>query len=711
MCQHPHAHSEPKNRQALQASSMPADIPNQLSQVHGLALLRQALGEQANFRADQWQVLDQLINHRASMLLIQPTGWGKSIIYFLACYWLRQQAKGPTLLVSPLLALMRNQALLAKRFALRVACLNSQNPMAKTELLANPDLVIATPESLHSPYMQSWLARWGAELPLVVIDEAHCVSEWGHQFRPDYRRLGHLSAYLGPHCLWLATTATASERIEQDIFQQLPVRQVVRGSLKRSELGLFNYPCQTWAERWHWLLYWLQRVPGAGLIYCLTTESCTKLASALEARGYAVAAYHAQLPNREQLEQQLLANELDYLVCTNALGMGFDKPDLRLVVHWQAPASLAAYYQQVGRAGRDGHRAYGVLLTGPQDQGLQLFFQQLSQQDSEHINRIIHMQAEQSLSPLDLAQALNIGVKDCQRLLKIMAQQCKTGVKNPSLHWPRINRNGGQISNNVSYFKGLNEFKQQSWREVERFAQAEDCLQRHLLQALGEFRPKAKSEPCGLCQHCLAAKGEHLESLPISVDKIIDPSELSKALRARPVNPCQKPEFQHFRRYAWLNSRSGFRASLKGLRLSAMQQSWLSKLFANQEDLPQVLVQMLLQEQAWLVQAGVQWVSYLPLGRQDELWQGLSQRLAMALALPWVEAFRLEKLQAPNPSFAQLDGAWTVLNSRPGRLLLILPQDLAGRALPLAASLLARVGCSGVVPFIMLSTAELEQSP
>jgi len=317
------------------------------------ALLRRMLRPEAEFRDGQWEAIDLVANRRERVLVVQRTGWGKSIVYFLAAKTLRAAGAGPALLVSPLLSLMRNQILAAEKLGVRAETIHSENveEWAKVEaaLQANAvDLLMISPERLGSAdFLQKLLPKLQGRLGLLVVDEAHCISDWGHDFRPDYRRIVRVLRLLPPTIPVLCTTATANDRVVQDIEAQIPRLQILRGPLVRPSLRLFNLKLHDQADRLAWLAQSLPQLPGSGIIYTLTIQDAHRVAAWLQQRGFAARAYHADLDagNRVEAEQQLLENGLKALVATVALGMGFDKPDLGFVIHFQRPGSVVAYYQ------------------------------------------------------------------------------------------------------------------------------------------------------------------------------------------------------------------------------------------------------------------------------------------------------------------------------------------------------------------------------
>jgi ATP-dependent DNA helicase RecQ len=348
-----------------------------------LELLRQALGDEAEFRSGQLEAILELVESRRRVLVVERTGWGKSSVYFIATKLLREQGGGPTFLISPLLALMRDQVRTAERLGVNAVSIDSTNKgewkkieeqLARDEI----DLLLLSPERLaNNRFRTKTVPSVEKGIGLFVVDEAHCISDWGHDFRPDYRRIKALTANLPPGVPLLATTATANDRVVADVADQLgPDLVVIRGALSRDSLYMQVVKLGDQAERLAWLVGYLRTVKGSGIVYTLTVADALRVSSWLGDHGIDAPAYFGGLDTerRTALERRLLDNEVKALVSTVALGMGFDKPDLGFVVHFQRPSSVIAYYQQIGRAGRALERAEVVLLTGVEDDDIAEFF-------------------------------------------------------------------------------------------------------------------------------------------------------------------------------------------------------------------------------------------------------------------------------------------------------------------------------------------------
>jgi ATP-dependent DNA helicase RecQ len=375
------------------------------------AVLRALAGADARLRPDQWQAIEALAVGRRRVLCVQRTGWGKSAVYFIATALLRARGAGPTVIVSPLLALMRNQIDAAARAGVHARTINSANLDEWDAIVAevhagDVDVLLISPERLNNPdFRDNVLPKLAATTGLLVVDEAHCVSDWGHDFRPDYRRLRTLLAELPPGTPVLATTATANARVTTDVADQLDAGTVagasqsdhasdtlvLRGALDRDSLRLGVVRLPTAAHRLAWLADHIVGLDGSGIIYTLTVAAANDTATFLRGRGLAVASYTGQTDDadRQAAEADLLANRVKALVATSALGMGFDKPDLGFVIHLGAPASPIAYYQQVGRAGRAVARADVLLLPGSEDQAIWRYFASLGYPREEQVRAVL----------------------------------------------------------------------------------------------------------------------------------------------------------------------------------------------------------------------------------------------------------------------------------------------------------------------------------
>jgi ATP-dependent DNA helicase RecQ len=502
------------------------------------AQLRALAGPAAELRADQWRAIEALVVDRRRALVVQRTGWGKSAVYFVATALLRARGAGPTVIISPLLALMRNQIAAAEQAGIRAATINSTNledwaasyaAVHRGEL----DVLLLSPERLNNPeFRDQVLPRLAATCGLLVVDEAHCISDWGHDFRPDFRRLRTLLPQLPDGIPVLATTATANSRVVADVTEVLglgsPSDQsagtqpaadqpagnqpagsqpganqrtdevlVLRGSLDREslQLGVLSLPSS--AHRLAWLADQLGSLAGSGIIYTLTVAAAHEVAGYLRERGHPVAAYSGQTEQTERLaaEDDLINNRVKALVATSALGMGFDKPDLGFVIHFGAPNSVIAYYQQVGRAGRRLDRAPVILLPGPEDQAVWDYFASVGFPGPNQVRQALEVLGSSPgpMSTAALETRIELSRARLETMLKVLdvdgaAQRVRGGWVATGQPWHY----------DAERYARLNEVRQAEQQAMRDYLRLTSCRMRYLRTQLDD----PATEDCGRCDNC-----------------------------------------------------------------------------------------------------------------------------------------------------------------------------------------------------------------
>lgn len=506
---------------------------------YALSCLRKGTGRSdVDFRPGQWEAIDGVLNGRRQ-LVVQRTGWGKSMIYFLASKFLREQGRGMTLLISPLIALMRNQVAAAERVGVRCYTINSTNPKEWDAIKANilsdfADLLIVSPERLaNDSFRTTILEPITNKIGLLVIDEAHCVSDWGHDFRPDYKKISRLLEHLPRTVPVLATTATATGRVIADIEAQLGgAVEVSRGRLVRKSLFLQNIRLPSQEARLAWLAETLKtRISGSGIIYALTRRDTEVVAHWLRKNGVSAYAYCSKtLPPmdmstgfREELESQedwktaskddekvavyrtfledlLLGNRVKALVATSALSMGFDKPDLAFVIHYQRPKSVVDYYQQVGRAGRGIESAYGVLLNGEEDDKIADYFIRSAFPSEEKVRKVLDAvaSAPEGLSIVQLVKAFNIRRNKVDQVLKfVMSERQQPVFKDGSKY--RATQYVGSYCIPSETIARLTEIRRSEMRTMDEYVRTAECLMGFLCNAL---ESPVEEAHCGRCRNC-----------------------------------------------------------------------------------------------------------------------------------------------------------------------------------------------------------------
>jgi len=470
--------------------------------------LRALAGPDARLRDDQWTAIRALVTGRRRALVVQRTGWGKSAVYFTATALLRSRGAGPAVIVSPLLALMRNQIEAAGRAGIHARTVNSANidewDQVYAEVAAGAvDVLLVSPERLNNPgFRDRVLPKLIAAAGMLVVDEAHCISDWGHDFRPDYRRLRTLLEELPPGVPVLATTATANARVTRDVAEQLEAGSahgtlVLRGCLDRRSLHLAVVRLPAAQQRLAWLAEHLDELPGSGIVYTLTVAAAHECAGYLRERGHQVASYtgkddHAQ---RQAAEAALLGNQLKALVATSALGMGFDKPDLGFVVHLGAPQSPIAYYQQIGRAGRGVSRADVILLPGREDADIWAYFASLAFPPERVVRLTLQVLAEAArpVSTSALETRVDLSRGRLEMMLKVL--DVDGAVRRVTGGWEATGRPWSYDRDRYDRVSAERAREQQA---MLGYLTATTCRMEYLRRELDD--PAAA--PCGRCDNC-----------------------------------------------------------------------------------------------------------------------------------------------------------------------------------------------------------------
>ncbi|MBI5244009.1 MAG: RecQ family ATP-dependent DNA helicase [Elusimicrobia bacterium] len=688
-----------------------------------LAYLRQAIAQRdAQFRERQWECIEALLQRRR-LLVVQRTGWGKSMVYFVATKLMREQGMGPTLLISPLLALMRNQIAAARNLGIRAETINSSNrddwDQIEGLLHANQvDILLISPERLaNDEFRANVLQHIASRVGFLVVDEAHCISDWGHDFRPDYRRIVRIMQALPNNLPVLATTATANDRVVQDVAVQLGNLHVVRGPLIRESLMLQNIWLPSPAARMAWLVENLPRMKGSGIIYTLTIRDAERVAQWLRLNRLAAEAYHADIgqnadgtSRREELEQKLLNNEVKALVSTVALGMGFDKPDLGFVVHFQRPGSVVHYYQQVGRAGRAVDQAYGILLSGEEDAEITDYFIRTAFPPQAHVSLILRAldAAPNGLSVRELESQVNLRRSQIQKALRLLS------TEDPS---PIIKQGSKWSATAVVYqvdqqaIDRLSKVRRAEQQDMLAYMRSGDCLMRFLARKLDD--PFA--QPCGKCANCAGR-----ELLPKTADpELTNQAAIFLRRSYQPLQPRRQwPSGNAFPFYGFHGRIDDDLQAAEGRALCIWGDAGWGELVRagkyHDGRFPDVLVQGCLEMlKTWAPVPQPRWVTCVPSLRHPNLVPDFAQRLAARLGVPFSPCVRKISDNPPQKnmenSFQQarnLDGAFEIdqhlLQKEPALLL----DDMtdSGWTFAVAAALLRRSGCPCVHPLALALT-------
>jgi len=688
-------------------------------------LLRRGLNHNTvTFREGQWETIDGLVHNRKKILLVQRTGWGKSIVYFLSAKILRDWEQGPTVIISPLLALMRNQIAAAERIGIRAVTINSTNQdeweLVKRQVLdGQADVLLISPERLsNDEFINDVLMPVGQHLGLLVVDEAHCISDWGHDFRPDYRKIINVLQQMPPNVPVLATTATANDRVVKDIQKQLGDVQIVRGPLIRETLTLQTIRLTDQAARLAWLAEQIPQLVGTGIIYTLTTGDAETVATWLQKNGIKADAYysfveHPDFPNsdsyRRNLEDRLLNNDLKVLVATTALGMGYDKPDLGFVIHYQAPGSVVAYYQQVGRAGRAIDHAYGILLSGEEDQDIHEHFWRAAFPPEHRVNEILKLLDDSNgLSVFQLQRKVNLRKSQIEHVLKLLQVENPSPIVKSGYKWYRTPVDYKMDHERIEF---LTNQRQKEWEEIQRYIDHEGCLMSFLRNALDD----PENNPCGQCVNCSPEK-----SLPKSVLHELgkDAANFLKRSEMR-LNPRIMIPKGAFPIYGFSgNMEKEGLSSEPGRVLARWGDAGWGKLIADNKHanhfddvLVNALVQMI--QERWSPEPFPEWVTCVPSLNHLDLVPNFARRVAKNLGIPFMDAVKKVKPNDPqklkNNSFQQcrnLDGVFSIQAGIPHKPALLVDDIVdSGWTLTVIGALLKKAGSGPVYPLALASTS------
>ena len=673
-----------------------------------LGLLRRLTGDPAAaFRPDQLEAIVALAGERGRVLLVQRTGWGKSAVYFIATRLLRDRGLGPTLLVSPLLALMRNQIEAAERLVVRAVTINSSNrgEWEQVEDLVEADKVdvlLISPERLaNQQFRTEVLPVVGRRSGMLVIDEAHCISDWGHDFRPDYRRLVRVLDLLPAGVPVLCCTATANDRVVADVTAQLGADFVpVRGPLARSGLRLHALDKPSQPERLVWLASVIKELPGTGIVYCLTVADTGRVAAWLRSQGIDAQAYSGEDDDeyRRGVEQDLLANRVKVVVATSALGMGFDKPDLAFVIHYQSPGSPVAYYQQVGRAGRALPQSYGILLRGTEDADIQDYFIDAAFPAPDLAEQVVSLLERRAVSMTrqEIQAEVNVRPGRLENLLKVL--EVEGAVERDGRGWMRTLLEWNFDHERVVSVTALRRAEQQQMRD---YIETDECRMRQLRGYLDDHAP----EPCGICDTCT---GE-------SLDRTFDPAVVQQAVEflcksERAIEP--RKQLPHGERIAVDDRLEEGRALAvwgdggwgRLVRRGKQQDDWFDdRLVAAARDLIR---------DRWQPNPAPAWVAYVPSRRRPELVPDFAHRLAQSLGLACMDVVvkvgdtePQKKMQNSQQQYRNIEDGFEISGEVPSGPVLLVDDMVDSRwTLTVVGLLLREAGADSVIPFALADT-------
>lgn len=680
--------------------------------------LQQALeNPNAQFRDGQWESIEALL-YRQRVLVVQHTGWGKSMVYMLATKLLREQGCGITLLISPLLSLIRNQIEASERLSISARSINSTNNAIEQEIQNyQVDMLIISPERLaNEGFRSKILNAVSKKLGLFVIDEAHCISDWGHDFRPDYQRIVRVLDTFAKDLPILATTATANDRVVNDIKQQLGISILIqRGTLVRKSLKLQNITMPTQSMRLAWIATTTLSLHGSGIIYVMTKRDSELVTKWLQKNGISACAYHADLSATEktELEQKLIANDSKVLVATIALGMGFDKPDLAFVIHYQRPASVVHYYQQVGRAGRAVDEAYGILLHGDEDERISEYFIRNAFPTREIISNILNAlkESEEGLSTTELQKAINVRYGKLEQALRYLSLENPAPVEKLDRKW-QATKTADFYHVNEAKIEQITATRYAEQQQMRDYMSHTECLMSFLQNALDD----TDIQPCGKCANC-----KPINALPTTANPLL--VEQAQVFLDRSHQLIKQRKFWPS---GFTFNHHDFKGKIKpelqfaeGLALCTWQDAGYGKLVYEGKELENYFSDVLVEAcvkmyQAWHLDPAPKWVTYIPSKRNPELVANFAKRLAEKLNLRFGQVLEKvkdnESQQNMLNSFQQvrnIDGAFEVIiptreeDNQYAPCLLIDDIVDSGWTIALTSALLRQAGVSTVYPLVL----------
>lgn len=665
------------------------------------------------FRDGQWESIESLLA-RKRMLVVQRTGWGKSVVYFLTTRLLRDEGAGPTLLISPLLSLMRNQILAAERIGIRAATINSSNSddwrgIEQRLQAGTIDLLLISPERLaNEQFVHEVFIPMAGRIGLFVVDEAHCISDWGHDFRLDYRRIVSILRFLPRNVPVIATTATANNRVVADVRSQMGEVGVIRGPLIRTSLRLQNIKLPGQTARLAWLAQHLPAMPGSGIVYTLTVRDAERVARWLNDRGIVARAYHSESLDREALEEALLRNDIKVLVATVALGMGFDKPDLGFVVHFQRPGSVVHYYQQVGRAGRAVDEAFGILLNGDEDDDIVDYFIASAFPPQAHIDLVLQaLERHDGLTLPGLEETVNLSRGKIEKALKMLSFESPAPVRKEGTRWYRTPVRYSVDQERIDALCALRRAEQ---KQMQEYMETKGCLMRFLSRALDD--PRAAD--CGRCANCNGG-----DAVPRTFEASLA-NEASLFLRRSysEIVPRKMWPAGGLPRCGFSGRIGPGLANETGRALAVYNDAGWGALVKRgkyesgrfDEELVRGCAQMFAE---WSPRPRPAWVTCVPSMRQPDLVSDLAQRLARQLGLPFhpavieLEAHEPQKgMENSMQQARNLDGVFAIDFARMQKKPVLLVDDIvdSGWTLTVAGALLRKAGCPNVFPLVLASS-------
>lgn len=688
------------------------------------SILHSFLGEDKDFRTGQLEAVKAILENKRT-LVVQRTGWGKSMVYFICTKLLRESGKGATLIISPLLALMSNQIEAAAEYGLKCEVLNSTKTSdEKEEILGkisndSIDIVFTTPETLFSEIVSKRLSK--THIGLFVIDEAHCISDWGHDFRLDYCRLNKFIKNMPAGVPLLATTATANDRVIADLTRQLGGEVFIsRGELMRDNLAIQVLKLANKTERYGWMLENIPKLQGSGIVYCLTRDDCDEIAYFLAENGISARAYYSGKKDENddrdddndeyniETESLFMDNKIKVIVATVKLGMGYDKGDISFVIHFQTPPSIVAYYQQIGRAGRNITKAYTFLMNGKEDADILEYFRETAF-PKEEISRSVYDYIRENANNTgvginQIAEKLNFAYTKISNALKFLVNE-EFVYKEGSKYFPSVN----EFHYNSEHYRKITEQRIRDYEQMLEMLNTDLCYNRFIVNALDD----PTSEKCGICANCLG-----YEEFPSKVsDQYLKKSE----------QYLQRQHFDIIPRKRWAATSFGDKKgkiqkpNQIGICLSRYGQPVFGELVKQGKYRDHRFCDKLVEKSAELLsefveEKGITALTFVPSLRSNIV-EDFAERLAVKLNLPCLTLIRktdsLQQKDMENSSF-QCENALRSFSAienltSPQNILLLDDMVDSKWTLTVCGCILSEMGAENVYPYVLASTSKKDE--
>ena len=672
-------------------------------------ILRESYGENAEFREGQKEAIDAVVNGKRT-LVVQKTGWGKSLVYFLATKLLKEKKRdGITLIISPLLALMNNQIDSAKKLGINVKTINSDNKDEWDNIISDicdnntVDALIISPERLaNSDFVKDCLDKIKNRVNLFVVDEAHCISDWGHDFRPDYRRIVKILQLLPSNVPVLATTATANDRVVNDIVAQLGENLVIsRGELIRESLAIQVIKLQKKEDRLAWLAENIEKMPGSGVVYCLTKADCDLVTDWLNENDIKSEKYYADISKEDKaiVLEKFQQNEIKVLVATVAFGMGYDKPDIGFVIHFQRPANIVSYYQQIGRAGREIELAYAILLCGEEDEHINQYFINSAFPTEKDMNIVVDFITDNpGKSISEIKGALNIRANRVDKTLKYL-------TVGDDIYTEDVNRkkcyykSAKKWKPDLERSEGITAIRYKEMQDMDEFTKQKGCYMKYIAEKLDDVNAKV----CGKCSNCrglLFDEGVDAETVQRAQQFIKSKFGVIEPRKQFPDKTKIKSEFQ-FKDGIVLSNYAD-----AGYGMAVQKGKYLDGYFSD--ELVDASVKILSE---FIKNNNIEWITPVTSKRHPQLVPDFAKRLADRLGIGYFEGIKKfnaeeqKKFENSKGQYQNANDSFEIIQVKKENILLVDDMVDSRWTFTVCAMKMREMGSGDIYPFALANTA------